>query len=417
MAFLVLGPEDPQLQISGKFAGCENVGRLPWDVIVLARGLPVTVLSVFTLTSASLSSEDSQWWSLLLTELLLLFCTGAFWTYRSYKGQSVEVLLRLKFWNRLLHHGVAPAVLLLCAYGLTGLSDQKSTRSLWYIVQAAFATSALRNVRPEAAKYDVSEVLDMSSENPNVAHVLLGSTALVTIPTAIVGISYDWCSAGSTTAWPTLSSARSCAAGGYFVAVVTVPAFVAAAVVFWLISSTTVMKTRWLPFNAKAWEDQNNPQQDLPDLQQRTYGKLVGCRFGYVGASSGLLSALILKGTPLRDILTSLCGFISLGALATAMTLTVLSWDSHARGWHFRRIFTLLICLPVLSLHGFLALLGNFLPPGYTYPILTYTISEYAMILLISVWPLTWMGEVQEEGQRKASGVFKWPVTPWRFEQ
>lgn len=420
MAFLVLGPEDPQIQLmGGKPTGCEILGRIPWDVIAVARVLPIVVLSMFVLTPASLSAGDAEWWSLLLTELLLVFCTGAFWTYRSSKGQSVEVLLRLKFWHRLLHQAIVPGVMLFFTYCLTGLSDQKAMRSVWYIVQAAFATSTLRTIKPEASTYEISEVLDMSSNNPNIAHILLGSTALVVVPTVIVGISYDWCSAGvgGSTVWPTISSARSCGPGGYFVAVVAVPAYVAAAAVFSLISSTTVLKTPWLQFSVKTFEEQYSPQRDVPDMEQRSLGKRLGCKLGYIGSGFGLLSALIMKGTPLRDMLTLLCGFISIGAMAIAMTLTVLSWDSPTRGFHFRRAFTLLVCLPILTLNTFLSLLTKFLPAGHSYPFMTYTISEYATVLLLALWPLTWLWEVQEEGQRKASGAFSWPKTNWRFDQ
>ena len=63
-----------------------------------------------------------------------------------------------------------------------------------------------------------------------------------------------------------------------------------------------------------AREEQYSPQRDVPDMEQRSLGKRLGCKSGYIGSGFGLLSALIMKGTPLRDTLTLLCGFISIGA-------------------------------------------------------------------------------------------------------
>lgn len=427
MAFLVMGPEDPHMQWLSIQAApgspCSSTPHhAPMDAVVIARVIPAVVLCIFHFMHASWDTEEIHWQSLLLNELLLLACSIGFWLHRSRQARAADVLIRFKYWHRLLHHGFIPAMMLFWMFCIMGFADFQAMHSMWHIVLALFAVSLLRTVLLGESTSPSAKVFDLSSHNPNVAHVLLGGVALIVLPTAVIGASFDWCSSGEPH-WPTISMATLCQPGGYFVAIVSVPAFTGVATVFWLIDSTAATKTSWLQFHAtKPWEAQNEKSDHLHgsresviNPQQLALGKRLGCCLGYAGAFFGLVAALIMKGTAIQNVLNLFFSIMSLGLIMIAMALTVLSSDPSTQNFRFRRCLTMLVCLPMMILHMMLILADQCLPSHYQIPHSLYAMTEYLVVLLLSVWPLTWAAEVQDTWQRNASGTFAWPITPWRF--
>jgi len=422
MAFLVIGPEDPHMQCIGCQAGTlkEGVmnvfgggpGRMPLHSIIVSRVAPAAVLVAFHVLHASWGSEEIHWKSLLLNEALLLACSAAFWAHPSREGHAADVLLRFKYWHRLLHHGLIPAMMLFWIFCMMSFADFQALHSLWHVVVAVFAVSLLRTVLlGEEVSSPSAKAVEHPYHNPNVAHVLLGSVALVVLPTAVIGSSFDWCSTGERR-WPTLSSATRCQPGGYFAAIVAVPAFACVATVFWLIDSTASTTTLWLQFHtAKPWDD----REPSLDPQQLALGKRLGCLLGYGGAGAGLLAALVMRGSPIQNVMNLFFSVTSLGLIMVAMVLTVVSSDPSAQNFRFRWVLTMAVCLPVTVLHMVLVLADQCLPTVYEVPRPVYATTEYAAIALLCLWPLSWSTEVQETWQRNASGKFAWPVTPWRF--
>merc|ERR1719440_318200 len=182
MAFLVMGPEDPQLQwlshhaVSGHQSWLRHV---PVDTIVTARLLPAVVLGGFHFGHGHVDAEVFHWQSMLINELLLLVCCTGFWMHSSRKGRASEVLLHFKFWHRLLHHGLIPAMMLFWIYCITGLTDLQVLHSVWHVVVAVFACTLLRSVLNDESTAASTKVFDPSVLNPNVGHVFLGSVALI----------------------------------------------------------------------------------------------------------------------------------------------------------------------------------------------------------------------------------------------
>mmetsp|Transcript_26795 Transcript_26795/g.46482 ORF Transcript_26795/g.46482 Transcript_26795/m.46482 type:complete len:530 (+) Transcript_26795:137-1726(+) len=418
MAFLVLGPEDPHMQWLANQAtpngpvSCTTHSHAPTDAILIARVAPAIVLCLFHFAHASWDSEEVQWQSLLLNELLLLSCSIIFWMHPSRQGRAADVLIRFRYWHRLLHHGFIPAMMLFWIFCIMGFADFQALHSMWHVVVAFFAISLLRTVLFGDSSSPSARVFDLTPHNPNVAHVLLGSVALIVLPTAVIGASFDWCST-SASHWPTISSATQCQPGGYFVAIVSVPAFTGVATVFWLIDSTASSKTPWFQFHsaAKPWE----LQEPTLDSHQLALGKRLGCVLGYAAAAFGLVAALIMKGTPIQNVLNLFFSIVSLGLLMIAMSLTVISSDPSTRSFRFRRGFTMLVCLPVMLIHMMLILAEQCIPSHYEMPHSLYAMTEYLVVILLTVWPMTWALEVQDTWQRNTSGSFAWPVTPWRF--
>lgn len=419
MAFLVLGPEDPNMQWLAHQASpkdhCSGAshGHAPVDAIIIARVVPAVVLCLFHFVHAAWDSEEVQWQALLLNELLLLSCSIMFWLHPSRQAHASDVLVRFRYWHRLLHHGFIPAMTLFWIFCIMGFADFQALQSLWHVVVAFFAMSLFRTVLFGDSSSTAAKIFDLTPHNPNVAHVLLGSVALIVLPTAVIGASFDWCS-NLDSHWPTIASTTFCQPGGYFVAIVSVPTFTAVATVFWLIDSTASTKTPWFQFtsSAKPWEMQGSNL----DSNQLALGKRLGCALGCASAAFGLLAALIMKGTPLQNVFNLFFSILSLGLLMIAMSLTVISSDPSTVNFHFRQGFTLLVCLPVMLLHIMLILAEQCLPTHYEMPHSLYAMTEYMVVVLLAFWPLTWTMEVQDTWQRNTSGSFAWPVTPWRFE-
>jgi len=424
LAFLVLGPEDPHMQWLGLQATPGSPSSMmpqhaPLDAVVVARILPAAALFAFHLAHASWNTDEIHWQSLLLNELLLLVCSAAFWMHRSRQARAADVLIRFKYWHRLLHNGLIPAMILFWIFCIMGFTDRQALHAMWHVFVALLAHSLLRTVLLEDSTSPSAKVFDLSPHNPIVAHVLLGSVALIVLPTAVIAASFDWCSTG-TSQWPTISTATLCQPGGYFVAIVAVPAFAGVATVFWLVASTAGSKTSWLQFHSRSIgethkEKGTGSQQSVFNSQQLALGKSLGCTLGYAGAFFGLLAALIMKGTPIRNILNLFCSIMAIGCFMIAMTLTVLSSDVCTRVCRIRRHLTLLVCVPMMTLHMMLILADQCLSSRFEIHHSVYACTEYAVVLLLVAWPLTWATEVQDAWQRNASALFAYPSTAWRF--
>jgi hypothetical protein len=425
MAFLIMGPEDPHmqwlnLQAAPSDACGETPLHAPFDAIVTARVVPAVVLCLFHFSRALMDTEEILWQSILLNESILLVCCTSFWMHHSRIDWAADVLVRFKFWHRLLHHGFIPAMMLFWIFCLKGLADLQAFSSLWYLVVASFAVSLLRAVLVGESSLPSAKVFDISLNNPNVADVLLGSVGLIVLPTALIGASFDWCSMDNSR-WPTIATTTQCRQGSYFVALVSIPTFVALATAFWLIASTSPTKTTWFQFHTSklSWKSTErlageNALEELSfDAQQLALGKSRGCFLGYAGAFLGIVAAMIVRSTPFQDTWSFLCNSIAGGFIAVAMALTALSCDPSTRRYRCRQRFTMLVVVPVVLLYMILILSNKFL--AIHVPHSACAMTEYLVVMLMSVWPLTWVREVQEVWQTNANCAFVWPKTNWRF--
>merc|ERR1719263_732742 len=97
------------------------------------------------------------------------------------------------------------------------------------------------------------------------------------------------------------------------------------------------------------------------------------------------------------------------------MVMAVLRADSSTSNFNFRWLVTMLVCIPIMVLHVGLELVSLMLPKAQFLPSWVPAIAEYAAILTLALWPLTWVEEVQDTWQRNVSGAFTWPTTAWRF--
>jgi hypothetical protein len=426
MAFLILGPEDPRMQRVGSQSTpgnptCSMSSQTPFDVVVTARIVPLVTLCMFHMAHPSWNAEEIQWSNVLLTELLALLCCSVFWLHRSRRFRAADVLLRYNFWHRVLHTGFIPAMMLFWIFCIIGFANVDALHTMWHICVAFLATHLLRLVL--STESSSVKVNDVSPSNPNIAHVLLSSIALIAVPTSIIGASFSWCP-DHQSSWVTISSATDCSQGSYFVAIVAVPTFASVAAVFGLIDSTASHKAPWqLSKSSQLKEVGDWPgwHESVYNPHQLAMGIRLGCMLGQTGAFFGLLATLIMRGGAIHDVIHLFCAVTSLGLIMIAMTLTVLSTDSasskgtRSRYKSFRHFFTLCVCLPVIVVHVMLVMARQYVPSFYQNSRAAYAMIEYTLCILLAVWPLTWAAEVQDTWHRNGNGNFVWPNTQNRF--
>eukprot|EP00929_Paragymnodinium_shiwhaense_P114143 TRINITY_DN82477_c0_g1_i1.p1 TRINITY_DN82477_c0_g1~~TRINITY_DN82477_c0_g1_i1.p1 ORF type:complete len:582 (-),score=102.53 TRINITY_DN82477_c0_g1_i1:27-1772(-) len=422
MAWLVLGPEDPQLHWLS-LQGPREPRSAPVDVILVARVLPLVMLTV--LHSNLSSGLGVQWQSMLVTEVLLILgCFGFWWQRRQH---AANILLRLKFWQRLLHHGGLPALMRLWIFCIVAFRDCQVLHCMCQLVIASFSVGLLRAVLPDptgslgspqscARERQAAlppswptSVVDSSASNPSVAHVLLCAPALAAVPGTIALASFDWCQTGGMHI-ETMGLAASCEPSGYFLGIVAVHLFAAGLAAFHLIDTAGAASIPWTQLARPLGQGDPRLAQ-----RERILGKRFGCMLGCASSGLGLAASLCAHDSGVQHFLAMLLGMSGAICLVAAMIITVLSSDPAAVGYQFRRTFTLFVCMPSLTVHLLLLLLGQCLPKSAQLPRALYVLSEQVAVVLFTSWPLTWAAELREESVRKRSSAFAWPVTTWRF--
>merc|ERR1719382_1665459 len=92
----------------------------------------------------SMESSEMQGTNMLLNEVIILVANIGFWAVRA--ESAPEVLLRFRYWHRLLHHGFIPAMMLFWIFCIIGFADFQALHTMWHVVVALFAVSLLRTV-------------------------------------------------------------------------------------------------------------------------------------------------------------------------------------------------------------------------------------------------------------------------------
>jgi len=406
LAFLVLGPEDPRMQWIGHQSSVP-IAQAPWDVMVVARALPIVAICLFQCVHAHWGLVDAPWHAALLIESLLIVCPALFWMHPLRRGKAPEVLLRAKFWRRLMRHGLASLAALLWALTILGAPGHQLLSAVLQLLVAVLACHALQSVLAAPGALTAREPEPAPAGESHIAHVLLGSVALVSLPAVALAGGFGWCGDGpASPGWLPSAVDVPCKTWAHFVATAAVPTAAAASAAFWLIGSTGTSSPPW------ATSSRDDVTVEMAQVDPR---KQLGCRLGYSGIGFGLLGGLVMHISPSNDGTHLLFGVVALSLLAIAMTLTVLSSTSVSPGFWLRRNFTVFVCSPLLSVHALLILADQLIPKKHALPSVIHAFAEYITICLLALWPLTWAAEVQETWHAKASGTFHWPATSWRF--
>lgn len=382
MAFLVLGPEDPQMQWIDHPVAVKSLLATwpPLHVIVLARVLPVAAILVFLCRFSSW--VDFHWQIMFLSDVLLVFGCGAFWMHRDRRSSMPKVLLRSRFWRRFWNHFGLPGLLAACMWGFMESTDSRAMHAILHLLIACLAMSIVRAVHNSGADLRrEAEIMSVSPQNPVIAHILLGSAAIFGLPTLMASLALDWWSIGYWR-WPMVCSATYQLPGGYFVVIGALPTLMAQAVAFGLISSTV-----------------GSPQANQHEI---AVSKQFGCMVGYVSIVFGVLT-LAMPG-PAFPTLHTLCLIAYLCLMMVATLLTTLSTTSPlAPGMRSRCVLAFTIFVSVMGFLMLLILVQQYIPNTYSIPHPLLATSEYIALALPMLWPLTWGPEVQARWQTHKS--------------
>lgn len=392
MAFLVLGPEDPVMQwidhpMVRDRPACALAMPPPWDVVAVMRLLPAAAMGAFLCLYTSW--EDFHWQCILLSDVLLLCGCLSFWLHQDRRANISKVLIRLRFWRRIWNHCVLPMLLASFVFIAMETADSGAMHAVWHLVVAALAVSIIRTVHShglDTPSAEAEELVDASSRNPIVVQALLGSVALLGVPTILASLVLDMLAVHSWR-WPMVSMPTSQRPGGYVMAIGALPALVALAAAFWLIRSTT------------------GPQHSEPE--EIVVSKQLGCSVGYAAVVFGFL-AVAANGAmfPTTHVL---CLIVSLCLLIVAMLLTTLSIRHPlAPESRWRCLLTLVTILVITSFVTLLLLAQQYIPNSYSIPHPMLAASEYAALVLSTLWPLTWGPEVQARWQTRKAWTMLW---------
>lgn len=420
-ALMVLGPEDPQLQTiqDGQHTSVPFKGHLrchtPMDLVLFSRVIPFVLFCATNFACHYSTWSQVHWQNALLTELLFIACSVIFWMdpQRQIHAQSIR---RFKYWHRLLHHGLIPAVMLFWVSCIIGFADHKSLQPLMHVVLAGYAISTLKAAHPDAVERPPgTEVLDTSAQNPDVSHALTGGVAIVVLPSLLVALNFDWC-ASAAPKWRGLAAVAACQPGGHFIAFAGTLACTAGCAAFWLIDSVSPRTpTPWAQLTRGAARPWEALRQRPSMLKDGMFGKRLGCLLGFVGSAFGLMAALAVYDSPRYDTVVLCCSLLSLSSLALALALTLWS-DASAPGYRLRRFYTAFICEPLLLVNILRLLSGAAMPAFCSLPEWASASVVCATMVALALWPLTWAAEVQQGSRLKTDDVFSWPVTDWRFQ-
>lgn len=381
MAYLVLGPEDPHMQWIDHPVVLDTPRSAlamapPVDVLVVSRILPTITIVCFL--GAFSSWEDFHWQMIILLDALVLFGCSVFWLHRDRRASMPKVLLRIRFWRRLWNHCAVPLFLSTFILVVMAGTDSDVMHSVWHVILSAVAVSIIRVVHHKRGDLrSESEVTNVSPQNPVVARVLLGSVAMFGLPTLLLSLIIDWWSVGYWR-WPMVSKPTHQRPGGYFVAIGALPTFVAQAVAFWLIGSTS------------------DSSHTCPE--EIALSKRFGCLIGYVSVGFGMLTIAIQDSV--FPTMHTLCMIVFLCSMMVATLLTTLSAKNpFASSTRVRCILSLTIFISVLGFLMLLILVQQYVPNSYSIPRSLLAMSEYTALALQTIWPVTWGPEVQARWQ------------------
>jgi hypothetical protein len=268
---------------------------------------------------------------------------------------------------------------------LTESTDTWATHAVWHVLLSILAVSIIHIVHNDRSLQDKGfgaaagggEITDVSPQNPVVARVLLGSVAMLGLPTLMISLLIDWWAVGYWR-WPMVCKPTQQRPGGYFVVIGALPTLVAQAFAFWLIASTASGASC--------------------DTEEIVLSKQVGCSIGHISVVFGFLSIAIPDGRFPTLHTLSVIMFLCLMMVATLLT-TLSARDPLAPGKRGRFFLMVAIFASVLGFLVLLILVDQYTPNSYNIPHPYLATSEYIALALPMFWPLTWKPEVQARWQ------------------
>lgn len=404
VCFAVLGPEDPRLW-RGKLMGlATQVGDIPLDVILFARVAPLLVLLVGLHRSEEKSVEDSYIASrgpglLLVSYLLISMCVVWWMGSIGRRVQALEVLLRVRYWMRLIVRLVLPGLLLLLPI-LIGAEvlEWQVLRAARHATCAAIAASALGAVFSSSGN-----IAERGPDNFLIIPWLLLGHSLTLLPTVGFAIMFNVVMCGSNPGlckkpwhWPTLSMAATAPESRFILVFGTPAIMLTTAASSWIIAAAPIARTGksptawWSP-----WDRQLSKKFPSAPIKLRETCRWVGCRFLNSSIFFGVITAVIGEDNPPRAAVHVLAAILFFGSLWHGVLLCTVSVDNSTIFGVLRFFITTAIAKGMLVLLVLFILVNQYIHNTLSIPHSIYASTEYMIFLLLGLYPATWMEEAR----------------------
>jgi len=407
VCWVVLGPEDPWLHKGKNMGLTMRIGDVPLDVLLFARVLPLVALVLsFSHWRISYdgSSEDTwygDWERGALLDNLLLFSGCVAWWLGSAmrRAQALDILLRVRFWARAGVRLLLPALLLFPVALASEVLRWRVLRAARHAGCSAIATAALAGVF--RGKMDLA---DHALQNWLVVPWILLGTSLVFMATIFGAFAADGvlcrtnpmqCSHLGN--WPTLSAAAESRGGHFVMAFGTPPLMLATAAMVWILDASPVVRPRMIS-DAASWSpwDRRLPWR-LPSAPQKFRGscRWLGCRFLYAAMILGTAAGLCMKEGPLRNALHVVVTVPFFASVWLAVVLCTASAENSTLFGLLRFVVTAAIAKGMLVLLFVFVIANQYIPNSLGIQPSFYAGTEYVVLMLVVLWPLTWMEDAR----------------------
>lgn len=421
MSFLILGIEDPRIHAAIREANSSNNEAIqptlqkgvtrhlhpPRDVIIFSRIIPAVGILWFLYSFKSWA--DFHFNMIIIWICLVILVSGVFWLRPERRRFASIAFLRSGFWTRLFSIGFIPSICCTLLFvGVQRAANGRVIHSVWHVADAILAVNLQRTVltqqcdpvcrllwRLRRVGCQSIDILSTAPSNPVVAHWLLGLASFTQLFMTAMGMILQSCFSFRITAtraakgairlayWPVLGIDVLKRPAGFVMEACWVLVLLSFAVTFAMVE---VAMRRSL-----------SSDKDL-------FIAKVGSTMNYTGIAFGALSALTVMARPtLLRVLTVAAGCCTTTA---GIVLTTISSSSGTRpAVVARMLIAFALCAASVTFLGMLS--AVYQAGGMDYdgqlvhtacPMLLTGLAgcEYAILVLIAVWPLTFIREVRE---------------------
>lgn len=331
----------------------------------------------------------------------LLFVGCAAWWLGSTtrRAQALDILLRARFWKRVGIRLLLPALVLFPLAFASEALQWRLLQAARHVGCAGIAAAALADVfRGEV------DLADHALQNWLVTPWILLLTSLVILATIFGALIADGVACRSSPlqcshpgAWPTLSAAATSPAGHFVLAFGTPALILATEASVWILDTAPLIRPRtivdaasWSPFERRLpWR--------LPSAPPTARGacRYLGCRSFQVAVALGIAAGQSLQEGPLHNVLHVIVTVPFFLSLWLAVTLCTSSADNSTFFGLLRFVATAAIAKGMLVLLLIFIFSNQYIHNSFGVSQSLYAHSEYAVLTLLALWPLTWMEDAR----------------------
>lgn len=381
VALALLGPADPEIDPASSILG---IGKAAAHSQLRSLGTLVgcgVVLFAEWFSRHHWAPQDFGRISVLVDQVLISMGFILFWfcTARR-RTMASKVSLHVRFWQRLLYLALPVVVLVVLAAVQSANPSSLALQALSRITAAITAATGIW-LTFCTCRLEV----DMSTSSPHIAQWLLFGYAAILVPAVVLTLAGEaW---EHTWRWPTLSMAATSKIGSFVLTAAALPLAAAVLIVMSLIESVPPARSPPGVLAAMGLK--------LPMLKE-LHG--VACHLGRLSVLFGFATCIFIEKGKLGQQLHTGCTFVMFASYWGFVVLSALGSDLKSSFGKARAAIATCILMG-MGIHLLLFLFANGfvttrfgIPPALT---ITYFLSEYIMLGLVVVYPVTWFEDVE----------------------